>query len=250
MSNTKVYLAKSSLASGLDVEYVKSNLMRIPNIDIVEFGLGIEPNECACVVIVPSSKENVEFLDAITLSKNVALDAENFLDQDFEDVPENFLIIYGGKLDTDHTDVENDTPLALLGGLYYTHKEDEFDDYAKLEIEDGSENLLLDVVMDAIGEYHRQFQPWKSVPRYFQPSAKYAMPPIPSVMDRRLRKPVRHSVPDQSGSMQGSTFTPVGRIKSYDGPVPFERDYPAAQTGVAIASSTYNKRLERRSRRQ
>jgi hypothetical protein len=73
----KVYLAKSNLASGLDFEYVKSNLLRIPDIEIIEYGDGIEPFECACFVYIPNSA--VPFDNVIPVNKNSFLAMDSFI---------------------------------------------------------------------------------------------------------------------------------------------------------------------------
>ncbi len=184
MSNKKVYLAKNVLASGFDVEYVKSSLLRIPGIDIVESGMGIEPRECSSFIIVPSdgAVEDVEV--NVTLSKNVAKDLKNYYKSD--NLEDTVYIFAGVGPFEDPDDVENDIvlhykPLDL--DITIEDKED-FNNYASLDLVEG-EDFLYNVSID-IGS--SDFESWKSHPRHPQPKPEYALPPVPTLEERRLKK--------------------------------------------------------------
>ena len=114
--NTKVYLAKHVLASGLDVDYVKSSLNRIEGIHIVENGMGFAPSECRAFVIVPEADFDISSTDVACLSKNVAKDLKDFLKNNDEgDSASDYVYVYSGKLRSDYpNDVESFTPFAAL----------------------------------------------------------------------------------------------------------------------------------------
>lgn len=199
MSNKKVYLAKNILASGFDVEYVKSSLLRIPGIDIVEAGMGIKPSECASFVIVPDDEfEHIDY-ESISISKNVAKDLKEFLKCSSQAYPVESVYIYSGRENAkDWDDVENifAAIFVLDNDEVTTVDKDNYDSYAQICALDTDDLCLLDGVSIDICVNDSL---WKKNPRHPQPKPEYAIPPVPSLEDRRMKKsPI---IMDEVGSM-------------------------------------------------
>lgn len=175
--NNKVYLAKSNLATGLDVEYVKSNLLRIPDIQVIEYTTGIKPSDCSCMVIVNGDSDNFVYNeeDPIFINKTICNALNDFL----ETGELIYVYIYSGKGEaTNSNDVESTIPTA-----YYLENYDEmqnsFDEYGVIGVDYCQCDFnLLEYVDDDINEFG--LGEWMKVPRHKQPEAKYAIPPIPS----------------------------------------------------------------------
>lgn len=188
MSNKKVYLAKNTLASGFDVEYVRSHLSRIPGIVIVESGSSIGPGDCAAFVIVPDEHLNLDELDGkVTLSKNVHDDLEEFIGHFIGD-PEEFIFIVSEHRDTDESgDVEESFPMALYLDSSFeldTKKKGHYDKFASLTTVDDDQLELLLTVTEIIDAPYRG---WVEVKRHYSPKPEYAMPSIPSLEERQLK---------------------------------------------------------------
>ncbi len=191
MSNTKVYLAKNILASGFDVEYIKSNLSRIPGIDIVETGMGIAPSKCAAFVIVPDEDSIGNVEDNIVLSQNVYDALNDFLEESEEDYAEGRVYVFTGKMNSNndyHNPAEQDHPMCLIlndkdiitPDISQAH-------YAEIDMEDAcddEEELLTCVSQDL----NVSSEAWVNNKRHYAQAPQYAMPPIPSIDDRKLKK--------------------------------------------------------------
>jgi hypothetical protein len=183
MSNKKVYLAKHILAGGFDVEYVKSSLLRIPGIDIVEFGMGIEPKECVSFVIVPAVGTIDDDEASVFLSRNVSKELKNYYKSG--NSSDSVYIFAGTELSIDSEDAEKETLLVLspLDEDITIDDKDNFNQYAYLDLAE-QEGFLDNVSLDiGVTSYL-----WKTNPRHPQPKPEYAMPPVPSIEERRLKK--------------------------------------------------------------
>jgi len=189
MSNNKVYLAKNILASGLDVEYVKSHLSRIKGINIIENGMGFKPSECKAFVIVPDKDFDINDDCMVALSKNVAKDLKEFIKNNEEpDCAMNYVYVYTGQFESEeYGDAEQDYPVALMsyeGGFGIVDK-DNFNHYAEIELGDvEDQSNLLDYIS---GDIDISETVWVSTSRHHIPSAEFALPPAPTYEERRLR---------------------------------------------------------------
>jgi hypothetical protein len=182
MNNKRVYLAKSNLASGFDVEYVKSNLLRIPDIEVIDYGTGIKPSECSCLVIVSNSVFNPDITDTITVGKEISKAMEDFfLSSEIESI-----VVYCGTEEAEHNDVEPNKASGAIAIDTEVVNEEDFKNYATLTVDNYSKDSLLDLVSQAINSF--PISAWKSNSRHYQPKAEYAMPPIPSLEERRSAK--------------------------------------------------------------
>lgn len=184
MSTSKVYLAKSPLASGLDVEYVKSNLTRVPNIQIVEFGMGIQPEDCeSLVVVLGSNKDSQE----IEIDQRLFSIIDDFICNSENDDAISNIYIYAGKnasYEYASDDVEDTTP------VYYSLEDWEEDEdpetgetIYRIVRDDSTGSLLTSVSIDINGH----FSGWENIPRHYTPEDKYAMPAPPPVEARRAK---------------------------------------------------------------
>lgn len=194
MSNKKVYLAKHVLASGFDVEYVKSSLLRIPGIDIVESGMGIEPKECSSFIIVAADGAMGDdgSDESVYISKNVAKDLKNY----YKSIKDSgtVYIFAGLSSPMDDADVEANDIVCYIPYDEDINVEDKdnFNNYAYLSIEEADEFLFNISVDINASDYYA----WKSNPRHPQPKAEYALPPLPTFEERRLKKSTADSVFD------------------------------------------------------
>jgi hypothetical protein len=189
MSNTKVYLAKNILAGGLDVEYVKSHLSRIQGINIVENGMGFMPSECKSFVIIPDKDFDISEGNTVPLSKNVAKDLKEFIKNHTEnEYPMNYVYVYTGEGDIEcGSDAEISTPLVSMsydGGFGVVDKDD-FNHYAEIEI--GEEEDQLSLLEAITTDIDAPSDCWIPVPRHHQPAPEFALPPPPTLEERRLR---------------------------------------------------------------
>jgi len=189
MPNRKVYLAKHILATGLDVEYVKSNLSRIKGIDIIENGMSFKPSECAAFIIVPGKDFDVADETMVGISKNIAKDLKEFIKNNEDpDYAMDLVYIYTGRGESeDCRDVETTTPLFVTA---YSELDildkDNFNHYGEITTGDENEQeSLLELITDVIGA---QDGCWLTIPRHHQPAPQYAIPAIPSVEERKLNK--------------------------------------------------------------
>jgi hypothetical protein len=200
MSNKKVYLAKNILASGFDVEYVRSSLLRIPGINIVEAGMGIKASECAAFVVVGNEDFDSSLEDEIVLSKDVAKDLKDFLKNSGLDCPEEAIYIFSHENDDyeNDDDIEKSHPLCgfIEDDIEILDKND-FDAYAQIAVTADEDGMFLAEVSDNInvGRYD-----WEKVPLHHKPKAEYAIPPVPSLEERRLKK-MPLVVYDESGGL-------------------------------------------------
>jgi hypothetical protein len=182
MNNKRVYLAKSNLASGFDVEYVKSNLLRIPDIEVIDYGTGIRPSECSCLVIVSNSVFNPDVTDTITIGKEVSKAVEDFyLSSEIESI-----VVYCGTEEAERNDIEPNKATGAIAIDIEVIDEEDFKNYATLTVDSYSKDSLLDLVSQTINSF--PISAWKSNSRHYQPQAEYAMPPIPTLEERRSAK--------------------------------------------------------------
>jgi len=182
MSNKKVYLAKSSLASGTDVEYVKSHLGRIPGIFIIECGMGTAPRECESLVIVPDATFDPENDGLISANKGLYKIVDNFLEENGS----SEVYIYTIREASDHGDIEETTPMCVTLDDLEVEDEDSFNHYGTLYLGDLEDQCsLLEIVSTDIRAAYNDF---KLIPRHHQPAPEYAIPPIPSVEERKLKQ--------------------------------------------------------------
>lgn len=207
MSNKKVYVAKSHLATGLDVQYVKSSLARIKGIDVVEAGLGIKASECELVVLIPGPVDS-----EITISKAIYVELDDFEDNSAVDDPDGNVLIYSGTGKASDNDTETSTPMCIPNYGFYKHDEDDatFENYGIIETDVDEEYGLLTAICDYFGFGYD----YKIVPRNYEPDPKYAISPIPSVDQRRMKKTCAK---DTSGSMHQYPLTPQQCYKSSRG---------------------------------
>jgi hypothetical protein len=184
MKNNRVYLAKTTLARGLDVQYVKSNLLRIPGIEIVGFGSGFKPNECGCVVVVGSYDSD----GTMPLSPNVLAVLHQFSEVDN-------VFVFSGLGDSDC--VEQIKPLC---------SRIDFWEESGLKI-DGDSLCLLNNV-SALANIRKDL--WKPISKFHVPKKKYALPPLPSVDERRSNKVAKsHKKGDQELSPKDDKNPPL-----------------------------------------
>lgn len=191
MQNKKVYLAKSNLASGLDYEYVKSSLLRIPDIEIIEYGDGIEPSECTCFIYVPHSSFSLSENDDsyLHINKNVFNDVLSYTDKKDFDNPMDTVFIYLGKSsNVDSYDVENTSPYILRVIDYDLVDLKSWDKFGIIEYDEEETDSLLKFVNHCVGNSHDS---WLNNTRHYVPEKKYSMPPIPSLDKRRSKGTTR-----------------------------------------------------------
>lgn len=212
MQNQKVYLAKSNLASGLDFEYVKSSLLRIPNIEIIEYGEGYEPSDCTCVVYVHDDTTLVQEEHILNINKNIFTSVEEFITSNDDDAI-NGIFIYLGKSYSSPRDVEPTTPFMVPAAGYLANEgKCEWDDFGILTIEAPEGICLLESVSYAMG--NRNITAWEQNTRHDQPEDKYAMPPIPSLAERKSKGTKRIST-----SKKDVTETPVRKSAKVVSPI-------------------------------
>lgn len=185
----KVYLAKSNLASGFDVEYVKSNLSRIPNLQILEYGSGT-PEEADCVVIINDSSEK-NLNQEIFVNKNISKILLSYLNNNFNDN----IFIYNGFKNSERLDVEKTTPLCKkfesidLNDENDTEvqKERDWQKHSLITLSNNSYNLLESVCFCL--DINKTS--WLKNTRHYKQEDKYALPPIPSLDARKSNKRLR-----------------------------------------------------------
>ena len=202
MKNQKVYLAKSTLASGLDFEYVKSSLLRIPNIEIIEYGDGYLPSECTCVVYVHDNITAVQEDHALSISKNVYNAIEEFVSQSEDGSAINGIFIYLGKSYASKRDVETTTPFMIPAFNYGQLEENTWDEYGILSIEAPEGICLLESVSYAMDLTN--LVAWELNPRHDQPEEKYSLPAIPSLAERKSKGSKRNSTSIEVSAPQKS----------------------------------------------
>lgn len=183
MSNKRVYLAKSNLASGFDVEYVKSNLLRIPDIEVIDYGTGIRPSECSCLVVVSNSTFDPKTTRTIKVGKEISKAI-----QDFSAGNSNLsnVFVYCGTERSTREDVEPIQPIGVGTDEIIVNEAADWKEYADLSIDHYTKDPLLVLVSKSIGTYPSTA--WKKHPRHYKPAPGYEMPPIPSYEDRRAVK--------------------------------------------------------------
>lgn len=191
MQNKKVYLAKSNLASGLDYEYVKSSLLRIPDIEIIEYGDGIEPSECTCFIYIPHSSFTISEDESshLFINKNVFNDVINYTDQEDNINPMDTVFIYLGKtVNVSLDDVEDTSPFILRVVDFDLISLESWDECGILEYDSDEADSLLKFVNHCVGNSHDS---WIRNTRHYIPEIQYAMPPIPSLDKRRSKGTTR-----------------------------------------------------------
>jgi hypothetical protein len=218
MCNKKVYLAKSNLASGLDVEYVKSNLSRIEGIDIVEYGMGVSPSACAALVIVTKTDDLLDS-DEICVNKHIATILDEFLQNEDENMeePGDHVYIYAGKGSSAGTsDIEKSTPLAVMFINFWEVEEEDasFDKHTVIEYDNDSTELLSHISTDIDAPFNR----WKKVSRHYQPEPEFAVPKLEDLNKWKCAVPIhKHeekAKPANVESFQGDLrMLLIGRMK-------------------------------------
>lgn len=174
----KVFLAKSHLARGLDVEFVKSSLMKIANLAIIESGSRVKPSNCEIFMYIPGEND---FLDEETVSVNkmVSLKLEDFIKTANGVNKKHVFVLKAINTDKewvlcDQVEISSildnlESNCIVLNAQYY---------------DDG---------IDIIGEIcnifpHLNFNAIRKVPLRHTPSERYSLPPIPSIDKRMLGK--------------------------------------------------------------
>lgn len=185
MQNQKVYLAKSSLASGLDFEYVKSSLLRIPGIEVVEYGEGVNPSECAALIYVHDNVQAVQEDHALPINRNVYTAVEEFVSQTENGEAINGVFIYLGKSYSSPRDVEETTPFMIPASNFVVAEEPTWEEHGILVLEAPEGICLLESVSYAMGV--SDTEAWEKYSRHHQPKEKYSLPPMPSIDERRSR---------------------------------------------------------------
>jgi hypothetical protein len=186
MYNKKVYLAKSNFASGLDVEYVKSSLLRIPGIQIVEFVSGLSPSECACIVIVPKKLERTLKVEE-KLEKKLIEILHDYIVQNEGEVSDEQILLFNK---TDYSDcIEHSKPTALMC---------EDIDSKKVFLYE-KPVCLLSVVSNLIGENPSA---WKYNTRHYKPSNGFEMPSIVPKDVRRNKSISRNTSVNDTNTQQ------------------------------------------------
>lgn len=196
MQNHRVYLAKSDLARGLDFEYVKSNLLRIQGIEIMEFGGGIDPSECACTVYVHDDCNQALREHELSINKNVFNDLRNSGD----------VFVYSGKERSIDSDIEEDTPSFIHTEEIDIYDKESWDDYGTLVLSDKQNySKLLEEVSMAMGL--NNVTSFTKNSRHYKPESKYAMPPIPN-MDKRRSKGTTRLDNNQESIKEDRMYSP------------------------------------------
>jgi len=187
MKQSKVYLAKELLASGLDVEYVKSNLSRIPNLEIVEFGSPIKPQDCDVIIYIPNPGLDIFNDYEVVLSKAPGKAISKFVEKGSWDAIDSCIVYTSTKASSRTGDVERDTPMGIVPNNFYTFDDpDSPDEFAQFDLdgEDAQECDILNYVSRQLGISDSD---WMKAPRHHKPAEIYSMPPIPPEEDRASR---------------------------------------------------------------
>lgn len=170
--NKKVYLAKTPLASGLDVDFVKSSLLRIPNIEIIENGSTIKAKDCVSLVIVKGDDFQFDFdnTEESTVPDSISKAILSFLK---ENDCQNIYVYDRKEEEDDRDDVERDFLLA-----YYVDSYND-DDELSLEISSYNDLSLLSTVSIDIDEGEYAYQ---AIPLRYS-SEKYPVPEVDVVVN-------------------------------------------------------------------
>lgn len=207
MYNKKVYLAKSNLASGLDFEYVKSNLLRIPDIEIIEYGDGFEPSECACLVYIPEPLEKLT--EVIEINKSVSIAINSYLSTN----DSNGVFIYIGSSTSGFiSDVETTSPYVCPFDCLTVANEESWDKHSLLGLNDSIDENLCHIVSLVIEAGNR----WTQNPRHYKQKKGYCMPPIPTVEERRSRGTKGHYISDEVGKFPHYPKQKMGKARKFE----------------------------------
>jgi hypothetical protein len=209
MRNQKVYLAKSNLASGLDFEYVKSNLLRIPYVEIIEYGQGYEPSECACMIYVHSNVTEIQEDETILVNKSVSDAMIEFMSQSDDGSAIAGIFLYLGKSHVSERDMEPTTPYMVPANGIIVINEAPWDAHANVLITAPEGLSLLDHVSHALGE--ARYKDWEAYRRYADIADSYALPPIPSIELRQSRG-TRRVVRDVEEVINTQVATPKPKL--------------------------------------
>lgn len=178
MCNSRVYLAKSALASGLDVEFVKSNLLRLEGVTVVEYGDNIHPKNCDVIIIVGNTGTfNIEE-GSINASEGTHKAFNSFIEK--KDIDCAFIAT--GWMKSDKRDVEPNKMILRRVEAHFLDCSADFKDNTYFTVK----SLLcgLDTVANIVGSAND----WKVVPRHYEPAPEYRMPRIPSPIERAQRR--------------------------------------------------------------
>lgn len=183
------------MASGFDVEYVKSNLLRIPGIEVIEYASGITADECDCIVFVP--EEGIDFSecgDEITIGRAATTAINDFI-QDHPTGCASNVYIYTGNDNTGKSDgdCEPTTPIGFHCDNFELLDDSTFDAAGILYFSEYNDCTLLEFVSDEIGE---DSFAWKKIPRHYKPAPEYAMPEVASVEERQSAKSAKYIAPE------------------------------------------------------
>lgn len=170
--NKKVYLAKTPLASGLDVDFVKSSLLRIPNIEIIENGSTIKAKDCVSLVIVKGDDFQFDFdnTEESTVPDSISKTVLSFLK---ENDCQNIYVYDRKEEETDRDDVEEESALA-----YYVDDARD-DEELVLTISSYNDINLLQTISIDIDELEYAYQ---AIPLRYS-SEKYPVPEVDVVVN-------------------------------------------------------------------
>lgn len=172
MKIIKVFLAKSHLAGGLDVEFVKSSLMKVANLAIVESGSRIKPSECEVFIYIPGEEDFKDEIN-VTVNKIVGLKLQNFVSKDTH--KKHLYIVLG-------IDVHKER--VLCDRVKIDDLSDKFDSIA---LEECFDDMGVDIIAEICNIFpYLNFTSIRKAPLRHTPSDNYALPPIPSVDKRML----------------------------------------------------------------
>ena len=192
MGNKKVYLAKSNGASGADVEYIRTSLLRIPGIEIVEYSSGINASECVGIVIVPESTFDLDSSEGdVKVTKNVGSAVNDFLCVGNE---LDSVFVFTEKVESHGRDVEELTPLTsqtLDFDLEYGLE----DLFSGFTFDHESEGNLLEAISELIGS--KDITSFRKFPRHHQPAPEYSLPPLKDFESRKYGR-VKSRITEES----------------------------------------------------
>lgn len=195
MENKKVYLAKSNGASGSDVEYVRTSLLRIPGIEIVEYSSGINASECVGIVIVPESDFDLESSEGdLKVTKNVGSAVNDFL---FEGNDLDQIFVFTERSESTDRDVEELTPLTsetLDFDLDYGLETQ----FSGLVFDHESEGNLLEAVSELIG--NKDITGYRRFTRHHQPAPEYSLPPLKSFEERKYARVKKREISESDNA--------------------------------------------------
>lgn len=163
--------------------------------------MGIHPKECAAFVIVPDKNCKFEMSQNVSLSKNVWQDLESFLNdyQGEDEDPVNYIYIFSEQ--SHKQDSASDVEITMPRAYYSTEDSyidvsdsDNYDYYGYITVEllnEESEERDDTSLLWNISEHIEVSQKaYCQVPRHHAPKPEYAVPPVPSLEERKLKQSI------------------------------------------------------------